>query len=45
MHKLDFHWVRGHQGHVENERCDALAVAVAEKAVEQKLASDLEFEN
>ena len=28
IHKVDFHWVHGHQGHPENERCDALAVAV-----------------
>jgi ribonuclease HI len=26
-HKLEWHWVRGHQGHPENERADALAVA------------------
>ncbi|WP_324677721.1 ribonuclease HI [Hymenobacter sp. GOD-10R] len=24
-----FHWVRGHNGHAENERCDQLAVASA----------------
>lgn len=24
-----FHWVRGHAGHVENERCDYLAVKAA----------------
>jgi ribonuclease HI len=24
-HELDWHWVRGHSGHVENERVDALA--------------------
>jgi len=24
-----FHWLRGHAGHVENERCDALARACA----------------
>ncbi len=31
-HKLKprFHWVRGHAGHSENERCDALAVAAAQ---------------
>jgi ribonuclease HI len=28
-HRLRFEWVRGHAGHVENERCDALAVAAA----------------
>jgi ribonuclease HI len=29
QHKVDFHWVRGHTGHPENERCDELAVAAA----------------
>jgi ribonuclease HI len=24
-HKVDWHWVRGHAGHVENERADQLA--------------------
>ena len=24
-HKVDWHWVRGHDGHVENERADLLA--------------------
>ena len=28
--KLEFVWVRGHNGHFENERCDALAVKAAE---------------
>ena len=27
IHEVRFHWVRGHNGHPENERCDALAVA------------------
>ena len=26
-HTVHFHWIRGHTGHAENERCDALAVA------------------
>ena len=26
-HRVEFVWVRGHAGHPENERCDALAVA------------------
>ena len=30
-HKVDVHWVKGHAGHPENERCDRLAVAQAEK--------------
>lgn len=25
-HKVRFEWIRGHAGHVENERCDELAV-------------------
>jgi len=28
--RLEFHWVKGHAGHPENERCDVLAVAAAE---------------
>ena len=28
-HKVTFTWVRGHNGHPENERCDALARAAA----------------
>ena len=27
LHKVTFHWIKGHAGHPENERCDALAVA------------------
>ena len=27
LHDVSFRWVHGHQGHPENERCDALAVA------------------
>lgn len=28
-HKVRFQWIRGHNGHSENERCDKLAVAAA----------------
>ncbi|MBD3322907.1 MAG: ribonuclease HI [Chitinivibrionales bacterium] len=28
-HSVTFEWVRGHQGHPENERCDRLAVAAS----------------
>lgn len=31
VHKVTVHWVRGHDGHEENERCDALAVAQSKK--------------
>ena len=27
LHRVTFHWLKGHAGHPENERCDALAVA------------------
>ncbi len=30
VHKVSFIWVKGHAGHPYNERCDALACAVAE---------------
>ena len=28
-HRVRFQWIRGHNGHPENERCDRLAVAAA----------------
>ena len=31
IHNVTFHWVKGHNGHPENERCDALAVAEIKK--------------
>ena len=30
-HKITWKWVRGHQGHVENERCDRLANMAIDK--------------
>lgn len=30
-HQVDFHWIKGHAGHPENERCDRLAVACSGK--------------
>ena len=32
-HEVEWHWVRGHAGHPENERCDALARAAIETAL------------
>jgi ribonuclease HI len=29
LHQIKFTWVRGHNGHAENERCDQLAVAAS----------------
>ena len=31
VHKISWKWVRGHQGHAENERCDALANMALDK--------------
>ena len=31
IHKVKINWVRGHNGHPENERCDRLAVEQARK--------------
>lgn len=39
---LSFHWVKGHAGHPENERCDVLAVAAAENSKHHLI--DLEYE-
>lgn len=30
MHKVTFEWVKGHDGHPENERCDKLATTAAD---------------
>ena len=29
-HEITWHWVKGHAGHPENERCDRLATAAAD---------------
>lgn len=31
IHKVTFNWIKGHAGHPENERCDALAVAQSQR--------------
>jgi ribonuclease HI len=40
-HKVRFHWVRGHAGHIENERVDRLAFAAAQQP---NLPPDEEYE-
>ncbi|WP_069661308.1 ribonuclease HI [Arcticibacter eurypsychrophilus] len=42
-HKVFFQWVKGHAGHIENERCDRLAVAAAQQR--DKLLIDEVFES
>jgi ribonuclease HI len=45
-HRMDWKWLKGHAGHPENERCDALAGAEIEKILKshtpEQLASCLE---
>jgi len=40
-HNVSWHWVKGHAGHPENERCDVLARTAAEA---KPSAVDLPFE-
>lgn len=41
IHKVKFVWIKGHAGHPENERCDALAVTAA---LGQNLINDSGYE-
>lgn len=41
MHSIKFTWVKGHNGHLENERCDELAV---EACKQKELLVDEVFE-
>lgn len=34
-HEVEWHWVKGHAGHLENERVDRLAVQGAQEAAEK----------
>ena len=40
-HDVSFEWIRGHTGHVENERCDELANAAARGHGAEQLIDDL----
>ncbi len=41
-HTVEFHWVKGHSGHTENERCDQLANIAINS---QNLLEDKGFDN
>lgn len=41
-HKIEFHWIKGHAGHPENETCDQLAVKASQS---ENLKIDAFFEN
>ncbi|MGF1727263.1 ribonuclease HI [Photobacterium nomapromontoriensis] len=36
-HQVSWHWVKGHAGHPENERCDELARSAAESPTEDDI--------
>jgi ribonuclease HI len=40
-HAVQFEWIRGHDGHSENERCDELAGAAARQ---ENLLFDVQYE-
>lgn len=39
-HRVAFHWIKGHAGHPENERCDRLAVEAGAVAAGKTLPPD-----
>ncbi len=39
-HKVTWHWVKGHDGHPENERCDSLATTAADQTPDFLLHDD-----
>ena len=41
-HQVRFHWIKGHNDHPQNERCDQLAVKASKK---ESLQKDEGFEN
>jgi len=42
QHEVEFKWVRGHSGNVENERCDQLAL---QAATQEELPPDTGYKN
>ena len=41
LHRVEFQWVKGHNNHPQNERCDALAVMASQQ---EKLSIDAFYE-
>lgn len=41
-HQVDFKWIKGHNNHPQNERCDQLAVMASQQ---KQLSVDLFYEN
>ena len=42
LHKVDFMWIKGHNNHPQNERCDELAVMAS---LQSKVSVDTYYEN
>lgn len=42
-HKIAWHWVKGHSGHVENERCDQLANRAIDEMLSQAKAASAQL--
>lgn len=42
QHKVDFKWIKGHNNHPQNERCDQLAVMAS---LQENLSIDTYYEN
>jgi ribonuclease HI len=40
-HRVEWHWVKGHAGHPENERADRLAVRGVRAAMAADLRADV----
>jgi ribonuclease HI len=36
LHKIRFQWIKGHNNHPQNERCDQLAVEAAKNGIKIK---------
>ncbi|WP_316815255.1 ribonuclease HI [Pedobacter nyackensis] len=44
LHDVKFVWVKGHNNHPENERCDQLAVAASKNKAAQSIDAEFEAE-
>ena len=44
LHNIKFIWIKGHNDHPENERCDVLAVAASKDRAAQQIDTEFEAE-
>ncbi len=44
IHNVKFVWIKGHNNHPENERCDVLAVAASKNRTEMGIDKEFELE-